>query len=47
MGKTVNVTKYPEGLEILAKELDLPIPEDDIEARKEYVKAAIGYFVTL
>ncbi len=37
MDKIVNIKDYPQGLEVLAKELSLPIPETDTEARKNYV----------
>ena len=38
--KRVDITKYPEGLEYLAKHLTLPLPPaaaEDMEARKNYI----------
>ena len=35
MGEMVSgINKYPEGLEILAEKMDLPIPKENMEARK-------------
>lgn len=45
MGKKVYVANYNEGLDILAKELRIPLPEDDLEGRREYVRQAIKYFL--
>ena len=43
--KKVNINKYPEGLEYLAENLDLPIPKEDIEARKAYVMGLVETLV--
>ena len=45
MGEIVNISKYPEGLDILAEKLELPIPKENMEARKNFIKAAILQFV--
>lgn len=38
MAETVkDIAKYPEGVEILAEKMDLPIPKEDMEARKRAV----------
>ena len=37
MGKIVDVRHYPEGVEILAKNMKLPLPEEDIEGRKALI----------
>lgn len=29
-----DVNKYPEGIELLAEKMDLPIPKENMEARK-------------
>ncbi len=47
MGEKVNISKYPEGLDILAEKLDLPIPKEDKEARKAYIKSVVQMFTTL
>ncbi len=37
MGKIIDARKYPEGLEELARNMKLPLPEDDIEGRKALI----------
>lgn len=39
---SVDISKYPEGLEYLAKNLDLPFAEDDMVRRKAAVEAMIA-----
>ena len=43
--KKVDITKYPEGLEYLAEHLQLPVPIEDMEARKAYVFGLIDLLV--
>ncbi len=43
----VNISKYPEGLQTLAKELELPIPEDNVQGREAYVQGIIGFIAGL
>ena len=47
MGEKINIAKYPEGLDLLAKKLDLPFPEENIEARKAYVQNLVNYIINL
>ena len=41
----VDITKYPEGLEYLAKELKLPVPPDQIQQRQAMVMGLINSLV--
>jgi len=41
----MNINKYPEGLDYLAENLELPIPKENMEARKDYVTSLIDYLV--
>ncbi len=43
--KKVDLTTYPEGLEELAKQLDLPIPEDNPAGREAFVMNLITTLV--
>lgn len=43
--KTIDITKYPEGLEYLAENLELPVSLVDPEARKAYVFGLIDMLV--
>ncbi len=46
--KKVDITKYPEGLEYLAENLNLPLPpavSDNMEVRKNYVFNLISTLV--
>ena len=43
--KQVDITKYPEGLEYLAEKLELPVPIEDPQARKDYVFGLIDLLV--
>ena len=45
MGEKVRVSKYPEGVDILAEKLDLPIPKENMEGRRNYIKLLISLFV--
>ena len=45
MEKITNVSQYPEGLEILAEKMDLPM--EDMEARKAFVKMIVGFVAGL
>ncbi len=45
MDEIVNISKFPEGLEILAEKLDLPIPKEDMEARKALVLNIVSTFI--
>ena len=47
MGEKVYIADYPQGVEILAKKLKLPIPEENLEARKAYIQNLIAYFINL
>ncbi len=40
-----DISKYPEGLEYLVENLELPIPKENKAAREAFVKAAISQFV--
>jgi hypothetical protein len=35
------IDKFPEGVEILAEKMDLPIPKENMEARKQAVIAFV------
>ena len=41
----VDLTKYPEGLQYLAKELDLPIPPEATAQREAFVMNLISTLV--
>ena len=41
----VDLTKYPEGLQYLAKTLKLPIPEEATAQREAYVMGLIASLV--
>ena len=41
----VNISDYDEGLEYLAKNMNLPFPEDDMEKRKAAVRGIIATLV--
>ena len=41
----VDLTKYPEGLQYLAKELDLPIPPEATAQREAFVTNLISTLV--
>ena len=43
--KKVDLTKYPEGLVVLAKELKLPMPEDAVAQRQAFVANIISSLV--
>lgn len=45
MSEIVNISKYPEGLEILAEKLELPVPKEDMEARKAYILGVVSNFI--
>lgn len=45
MGKMVKANSYPEGVWLLAKELDLPIPPDKMEERKKFLEELMINFV--
>ena len=40
-----DISKYPEGLDYLVENLDLPIPKENRQAREAFVRAAILQFV--
>lgn len=42
-----DISKYPEGLDILAEKLEIPIPKEDMEARRNYVFAFIDGMIRL
>lgn len=39
------ITSYPEGLDYLAENLQLPIPKENMEARKNFVMSLIDNLV--
>ena len=41
----VDLTKYPEGLQYLAKELNLPIPEEATAQREAFVMNLVATLV--
>lgn len=43
--KKVDITKYPEGLEYLAKELKLPMPDDAVAQRQGLVANIVSSLV--
>ena len=43
--KKVDITKYPEGLAYLAKELKLPMPEDAAAQRQGFVATIVSSLV--
>lgn len=43
--KKVDLTKYPEGLQYLAAQLRLPIPEENTAQREAMVMGLIGMLV--
>lgn len=43
----IKVCEYPEGLHILAKEMDLPFPKDAIAEREQYISGLIGFVAGL
>lgn len=48
MAETVkDISVYPEGVEILAEKMNLPIPPEDMEARKNAVLLLIDSLCAL
>ncbi|MBQ9911778.1 MAG: hypothetical protein IJI56_03580 [Firmicutes bacterium] len=40
-----DISKFPDGLDYLVENLELPIPKENRAAREAFVKAAIVQFV--
>lgn len=43
--ETVDLTKYPEGLQYLAEKLQLPVPQENTAQREAMVMGLIGMLV--
>lgn len=43
--KTVDITKYPEGLDYLAENLEMAVPKDNMAVRKAMVNSLISTLV--
>ena len=43
--ESVKFKDYPEALQILARELEIPVSEEDIDARENYIKELVINFV--
>ncbi len=41
----INIADFDKGLELLAEKLEMPIPKENIEARKQFVLTFVSYLV--
>ncbi len=47
MNETIDLTNFEESLELLAEKLEMPIPKENMEARKAALLAFVNFMITL